>query len=193
MRNQLQQERTRQFFLDAAVQIIKTEGPSGISTRNVAARAGYSYATLYNYFKDIDDLVFACIDGFCSECRDFVLSEAHSAESGRERIKAVCRAFAKFFLQNPGIFELVFIYKIRDQFMPTEPAHRISSLLAELITPEFQAITKIDGTNDLAADKIQIQLLCGITGMLLLFLNRRFPGSFSEFVAGLDDFLDRLL
>ncbi|MEW6711726.1 MAG: helix-turn-helix domain-containing protein, partial [Candidatus Riflebacteria bacterium] len=60
MRNPIQQDRIKNFFLDAAVAIIKNDGPENLSARRIAKEAGYSYATMYNYFKDIDDLIFEC-------------------------------------------------------------------------------------------------------------------------------------
>lgn len=59
MRNrQIQEERIKTYFLDSAKNLLRAEGLKGVSVRNVAYRAGYSYATLYNYFKDINDLLF---------------------------------------------------------------------------------------------------------------------------------------
>ena len=56
MRNrQIQEERIKTYFLDSAKNLLRAEGLKGVSVRNVAYRAGYSYATLYNYFKDIND------------------------------------------------------------------------------------------------------------------------------------------
>ena len=55
MRNrQIQEERIKTYFLDSAKNLLRAEGLKGVSVRNVAYRAGYSYATLYNYFKDIE-------------------------------------------------------------------------------------------------------------------------------------------
>ena len=51
--NIIQEERIRKYFIDAAKELIRGEGLSVVTARNVAERAGYSYATLYNYFKDI--------------------------------------------------------------------------------------------------------------------------------------------
>ena len=57
-KKEIQEQRMRQYFIDAAKEIIKGEGLKCISTRNVSDRAGYSYATMYNYFKNINDLIY---------------------------------------------------------------------------------------------------------------------------------------
>ncbi len=191
MRNQLQKNRMRQYFIAAAVSILKSEGPSGISARNVAKRAGYSYATLYNYFNDIYDLAFECQKQFCNECSFYVRSESQGSEPGIERIKAICRAYAKYFLQNPGIFNLFFTYKDPDNLAGQD--YIANKLLPELTAQDFKILGENEFISEEKGEKIKTQLLVTITGMLLLFLNRGFPESFSEFVSQLDDSLDYLL
>ncbi|MBN2263533.1 MAG: TetR/AcrR family transcriptional regulator, partial [Prolixibacteraceae bacterium] len=61
---QIQEERMKGYFVQAAKDILKSEGIKAISVRNIADRAGYSYTTLYNYFKDVNDLVFECVNDF---------------------------------------------------------------------------------------------------------------------------------
>ena len=61
MVTKIQEERIRGFFLTAAKDLIRAEGVGVVTARNVAERAGYSYATLYNYFKDIRDLILTAL------------------------------------------------------------------------------------------------------------------------------------
>jgi len=77
LRNPIQQDRIKNDFIDAAVAIIKNDGSENPSARRIAKGAGYSYATMYNYFKDIDDLIFECICIFSNECQRFVSAECH--------------------------------------------------------------------------------------------------------------------
>jgi AcrR family transcriptional regulator len=191
VRNQLQQERMRQYFVAAAITILKNEGPAGISARNVAKQAGYSYATLYNYFEDIYDLAFECQKQFCIECSFYVRNESQNSEPGVERIKSVCRAYAKYFLQNPGIFNLFFTYK--DTKSSGSHEYIANKLLSELTAQDFKILNENEIIDKEQTKRIETQLLVALTGMLLLFLNRGFPESFSEFVAQLDQALENLL
>jgi AcrR family transcriptional regulator len=52
--------------------IIESEGIKSIRARNIANQAGYSYATLNNYFKNIKELVFYCVQDFQKEGVNFV-------------------------------------------------------------------------------------------------------------------------
>lgn len=46
------------YFIDAANQIIENEGIESVTIRKVADIAGYNSATLYNYFNDLNHLLF---------------------------------------------------------------------------------------------------------------------------------------
>ncbi|WP_161845884.1 TetR/AcrR family transcriptional regulator [Pseudoflavonifractor sp. 524-17] len=52
-------------FINAASEIIESEGTDALTLRRVAKKAGYNSATLYNYFKDLDHLaVYASMKYF---------------------------------------------------------------------------------------------------------------------------------
>ncbi len=104
----IQEERMKGYFLTSAKELIRGEGLRVVSTRNVAERAGYSYVTLYNYFKDIRDLIFSCVEDFMEECREFVAKEVHGTVSGEKALIAISCGYAKFFVQYPGIFDLFY-------------------------------------------------------------------------------------
>lgn len=48
----------RQSFIDAAIEILKTEGAEQVTVRNVCKKAGASVGTYYHYFKNKDDLLY---------------------------------------------------------------------------------------------------------------------------------------
>jgi DNA-binding transcriptional regulator YbjK len=68
---ELQEKRMRGYFIDAAKETLKGEGLKAVNVRTVAERAGYSFATMYNYFKDLNELIFICVKDFMSECEAF--------------------------------------------------------------------------------------------------------------------------
>ena len=46
------------YFIDATDEIIEEEGIRGVTLRKVADKAKYNSATLYNYFENLDHLIF---------------------------------------------------------------------------------------------------------------------------------------
>ena len=51
-KKEIQRQRMMKYFIEAGKQIILEEGVKNVTVRKVADLAGYSYATLYNYFED---------------------------------------------------------------------------------------------------------------------------------------------
>lgn len=47
----------RQSFINAAIEILKTEGAEQVTVRNVCEKAGASVGTYYHYFRNKDDLL----------------------------------------------------------------------------------------------------------------------------------------
>ncbi|MFH4082248.1 helix-turn-helix domain-containing protein, partial [Acinetobacter baumannii] len=58
-RRERSRQETRQAILEAAIQMFEREGYEGFSLRQVAENIGYTPTTIYLYFKDKDDLLFA--------------------------------------------------------------------------------------------------------------------------------------
>ncbi len=46
------------YFIDATNEIIENEGIESVTIRKVANLAGYNSATIYNYFENLDHLIF---------------------------------------------------------------------------------------------------------------------------------------
>lgn len=55
---EIQKKRMMLYFINAAEEIIDETGFSSVTLRNVAKRAGFNSATLYNYFENLDHLLF---------------------------------------------------------------------------------------------------------------------------------------
>lgn len=50
--------RMMDYFITSEDEIIKEEGIEKATVRNIASKAGYNSATIYNYFNDLEHLIF---------------------------------------------------------------------------------------------------------------------------------------
>ena len=119
-KREVQSQRIRGYFIQATKDILRGEGLRGISVRNISDQAGYSYATLYNYFSDIKELIFICVKDFQEECKELVQQETMQMEQGIPRIKQTINGFIKYFIQYPGIFELFYLEGLSDLGKPVK-------------------------------------------------------------------------
>lgn len=190
---EIQSQRMKGYFIQATKEILKGEGLSNVSVRNIASQAGYSYATLYNYFKDAKDLVFECVKDFQTECEQFVHDETQLAERGRSKIKLMAQAYIKYFIQYPGIFELFFIEKTHDLAGRQPTVQLIATFFDRLCETEWAyCIAKTDlSTGEASRMKASINYV--VLGMLLLYLTRRHPATYKEFNQIVDEQLTALL
>lgn len=108
----VKEERVKQYFVNAAMEIIRAEGIEAASARTIAERAGYSYATIYNYFDDIDALLFHAIQGFMQECSDFVEENIQKAKNEEKMLYNLAKVYSAFFLQYPALLKLLHCQKI---------------------------------------------------------------------------------
>lgn len=189
----IQEQRMRGYFIAATKDILRSEGVKSISVRNIADRAGYSFATLYNYFKDVKDLVFLCVEGFREECRAYVENKTEKVPRGQKRLKAIIAAYLEYFIQYPGIFELFFIEKLSDIDNKQGTPALVVSFLEHLCQREWEYCVEkqVMTAGEVAAKKAA--LLYGTTGLLVLYLNRRTPDSYNAFLKAATGFIDQQL
>ena len=99
----------RGALIRSALEILDTEGLSALSLRAIAARAGVSHAAPKHHFGNMQGLVGAVIahgyrrlDAMMSENR------AESSADLIEQVRASHRAYARFAIENPALFRLMF-------------------------------------------------------------------------------------
>jgi AcrR family transcriptional regulator len=103
----LRKMRTMRYFIDAARNIIATQGVGAVNIRSVAAKAGYSSGSIYDYFKNIDQLIaFAAIDSI----HDFlgeIASHVTEKTDPLEFYIITWHFFSEHAFHNPALYEKV--------------------------------------------------------------------------------------
>jgi AcrR family transcriptional regulator len=189
----IQEQRIRGYFIEAAKEIIRGEGFKAISVRNIADRAGYSYTTLYNYFKDIKDLIFVCVKDFQDECSQFITDQIKEEVTGLDKIKSKTIAFSDYFIQYPGIFELFYVEKISDLNAQQSTTKLIYSFLDRICEEDWNYCIEQQIITGEESENYKVQLQFFITGLLLFYLNRRQPSEYEEFISIRDHQISNLL
>ncbi|MCS7067356.1 TetR/AcrR family transcriptional regulator [Meiothermus sp.] len=110
-RRERSRQETRQAILEAATRMFEREGYEGFSLRQVAENIGYTPTTIYLYFKDKDDLLFAvCSQGFAEFTQ--ALQTAYAAHSDPlERLRALGWAYLEFGLSHPLHYQMMFMQR----------------------------------------------------------------------------------
>lgn len=100
----------RSLILKEATRMFIEEGFEKASIRNIAERIEYSPATIYLYFKDKDEILFAIHEqGF-----DILLREMNKTAKITEPFERFCKVaevYMKFAHENPEYYDLMFIIR----------------------------------------------------------------------------------
>ncbi len=127
-------EEFRREILDSAREIFITDGYDGFSMRKLAGKIDYSPTTIYLYFKNKDELLFA----ICEEFFTNFLAELNNIRSvSQDPIETLNQAFLyliEFGLRNPNQYKVIFfskrhIYGTREEFVEKESMARKTYLV----------------------------------------------------------------
>jgi len=190
---EIQEKRMKEYFIQATKDILKGEGLKSLSVRNIADQAGYSYATLYNYFKDVNDLVFLCVNDFQEDCKLFVANQTKKTPKGLDKIKATILSYISYFVEYPGIFDLFYLAKVGDFGNKQTTINAISNSLDNVCDSEWNYCISHNLLPIEKVESVKNQLRYTVIGLLLLYLNRRIPNSYSEFINHANVQIDYLL
>lgn len=182
IKKEIQEQRIRGYFIEATKELLKGEGLKSVSVRNIADRAGYSYATLYNHFNDVKDLIFVCVKDFQSECAEFVRNETAGSPRGIEKIKAIVNAYLKYFVQYPGIFELFFLEKVADIANMQSTIETIYYLIDNMCSEEWAFCLAENIITVEESEILKAEIRNNAAGALLFYINRRFPENYPDFL-----------
>ena len=105
-------EAVREGILRHALELIVQDGFQGFSMRRLAARLGIAAKTIYNYYRNQDEL-YLCIliKGF--EQLHAAFKEAVRGDgSPLGQLEAAVRAYVAFGLANPHLYNLMFTWHV---------------------------------------------------------------------------------
>lgn len=109
-RKERDREDTRLLILDAAKKLFIRQGYEATTIRKIAAEIEYSPTTIYLYYKDKNEILYALHrEGFLLLARQF--QALVHVDNAFERLKAMGRTYIRFAVENHDFYELMFIMK----------------------------------------------------------------------------------
>jgi AcrR family transcriptional regulator len=108
-RNDHSREQLKEMALLASESIIVTEGVGGLSTRKVASEIGYSAGTLYQVFKNLDDLILQLNSRTLGRLQlQMTQKQRHDAKT---RLKQYGYCYVNFAYQQTELWHLLFEHR----------------------------------------------------------------------------------
>ncbi|SCZ06660.1 TetR/AcrR family transcriptional regulator [Alkaliphilus peptidifermentans] len=151
-KKEIQKRRMMGYFIEATKKIAEEEGTEAVTVRKVADLAGYNSATLYNYFDNLEHLIF-----FASmqHLKDYVVALpgfVKASKNSLDKYFRIWKCFCQFSFNNPKIYHSIFFNKystsIKDaiqeyySIFPEELGEQPEDLLKMLLKNDIYARNK---------------------------------------------------
>lgn len=107
-RKEIQMTRMWKYFVDATAEIIEKEGIESVTIRKIAKIAGYTSATIYNYFEELSHLIFFASMRFINP---YIKELSHYMTTGKNPVEKYLlswECFCKHSFNNPQIYHAIF-------------------------------------------------------------------------------------
>ena len=91
-------------FVRATIEIIKDEGVESVTIRRVSSRAGYSSATLYLYFEDLNELISVASVFYLRNYVHDIAETGNEDRTAEETYRYTWDVFCRHALNKPTIY-----------------------------------------------------------------------------------------
>ncbi len=94
--------------LEGAERLLTEGGLEALSTRGIAKAIGYTSGTLYQAFRNLDDLVLQLNGRTIAAMAEALGGAVQTGASPAENVRAICKAYLKFGREHRPHWELLF-------------------------------------------------------------------------------------
>jgi len=109
LRREQQKSYNRTLMLQTALELFSTYGYHNISMQKIAGESGFSIGTLYNFFKDKEDLYGSLISDYSHQFRNMLLKALEGPGDEVERIRTYVSTKGRLFTDNRSLLRLYFL------------------------------------------------------------------------------------
>ncbi len=171
----------RQQLLDAAYDLLGTDGWQATTVRAVCRRAGLTPRYFYENFADLDGLVIAVFDAIVAELVEVVLAAVATAPAdAHAKARAAIGGFIRHVTHDPRRAQIVFSEALGSEALARRRFETLHSF-AQLIAEQGRAFYGIRG-HDRLADTTAYMLAGGLAELLLAWRDGTIESSVEELV-----------
>ena len=137
--------------VDAAIQIIQSDGLDAVSMRQVATRAGVTHGALYQHFEDKRKLLSVVSEeGYRRLGKKMAAAQKKAGSDSVEQIKALAVAYVFFAAEDPAYFRIMSepdLTRRANEYGPLWEAHNAVVTLIVNAVSTAQSLNILGGTN----------------------------------------------
>lgn len=95
-------------IIEAAGEILTESGLAGLTTKNLAAKMGFSESALYRHFKGKEEIVLTMLQYLAKNMDERLKNAVMDIESPEEKLKSAFNNQFEFFKRNPHFLIAIF-------------------------------------------------------------------------------------
>lgn len=107
-RKERERAERQRLIVATARELAEQQGWDAVTTRRLAERIEYSQPVLYSHFRGKREIIGAVALQGAAELAAAVRAAASGANSPRERVAALARAYLDFAARNPAVYDALF-------------------------------------------------------------------------------------
>ncbi|MCW8930616.1 MAG: TetR/AcrR family transcriptional regulator [Gammaproteobacteria bacterium] len=178
----------KELALKSAEELLNDQSASELSTRQIAAKMGYTVGTLYQIFKNLPDLLLhvnaRTLKILYDDCQKLQLSK----QDHQSNILAYANIYLEFAHNHPGLWELIFDNKIlNNDELPDWYSNQVNALFS-LIELQLKSIQPTATNNEII--KTSRVLWSSVHGICTLSINNNL---FSESACSSEELIQSLI
>lgn len=162
----IKEERIRKLFAETAKKMILESGVESVSVRKIAKEAGYSLRTIYNHFKNLDELLWLVRDFLIVDIAMHNLKESQGLHSSSD-LSASYKKYMQYYLSNPNVFRFFYFHQLGEQERSSEKTQS-DSILEKEVEKTCQFISRTGGFSISQSSLIYRLFTYAVHGMLML-------------------------
>lgn len=112
---EIQMKRMWQYFVDATVEIIDQKGIENVTIREIATKAGYNSATIYNYFQEVSHLIFFAALKYLNKFIEELPEQMEKGDNSLDKYLLSWESFCKHSFEDPDIYYAIFLADLGDK------------------------------------------------------------------------------
>lgn len=188
---EIQRQTVREQFVRIAKEMIVREGVDSVSVRKIADTANCAYSTIYNYFRDMNDLLWHVVASLLQDMRSAFRDIESKVDYDTGDLKALCRRYFEYFCDAPHVFTFFFF---RDIGLPPPD-------VAESVSPPHivhLAMRIMEKSLEGIFSREEIAAYCGLItealhGKMLFVFSNKEDSPRAEVLASIDAMVDLTL
>ena len=101
------EQSVRERLIEAAAELLDTEGPAALTTRRLAKEIGVSTMAVYTYFGGMPELVKAVVQDAFDRFAEYLGDVTPTDDPGAD-LASIAQAYRRFAQQNPRRYHVMF-------------------------------------------------------------------------------------